>query len=99
MTLNGWLQIALYFVVLTALVVPFGRYMARILEGERTFLSPVLRPAEVFLYRISGVDETEEQHWITYTVALLLFNAAGFVVLYGRVSQVVGIVGRRNLRA
>jgi K+-transporting ATPase ATPase A chain len=82
MTLNGWLQIALYFVVLTALVVPFGRYMARILEGERTFLSPVLRPAEVFLYRISGVDETEEQHWITYTVALLLFNAAGFVVLY-----------------
>jgi K+-transporting ATPase ATPase A chain len=82
MTLNGWLQIALYFAVLTALVVPFGRYMARVLEGERTFLSPVLRPAEVFLYRISGVNETEEHHWLMYTVAMLLFNAAGFVVLY-----------------
>lgn len=82
MTLNGWLQIALYFVVLTALVVPFGRYTARVLEGERTFLSPVLRPVELFLYRVSGVNETQEQHWITYTVAMLLFNAAGFAVLY-----------------
>lgn len=60
MTINGWIQIALYFVVLTALVVPFGRYMARVLEGERTLLSPILRPVEVFLYRISGVNETEE---------------------------------------
>jgi K+-transporting ATPase ATPase A chain len=82
MTLNGWLQIALYFAILTGLVVPFGRYMARVLEGERTFMSPVLRPAEVFLYRISGVNETEEHHWLPYAVAMPLFNAAGFVVLY-----------------
>ena len=47
MTINGWLQIALYFAVLTALVVPLGRFMARVFEGERTFLSPVLRPVEV----------------------------------------------------
>jgi K+-transporting ATPase ATPase A chain len=82
MTINGWIQIAIYFVVLTALVVPLGRYMARVFEGERTFLSPVLRPVEIFLYRIAGVDETREQHWITYTVAMLLFNAAGFALLY-----------------
>jgi K+-transporting ATPase ATPase A chain len=82
MTVNGWLQIGFYFVVLTALVVPLGRFMARVFEGERTFLSPVLRPVEVFLYRVSGVDETREQHWITYTVAALLFNAAGFALLY-----------------
>ncbi len=82
MTINGWLQIAIYFAVLTALVVPLGRYMARVFEGERTFLSPVLQPVETFLYRVSGVDEKREQHWITYTVAMLLFNAAGFVLLY-----------------
>ena len=82
MTINGWLQIAIYFAVLTALVVPLGRYMARVFEGERTFLSPVLQPVETLLYRVSGVDEKREQHWITYTVAMLLFNAAGFVLLY-----------------
>ena len=59
MTVNGWLQIAFYFVVLTALVVPLGRYMARVFEGERTFLSPVLRPVETVLYRLAGVDETK----------------------------------------
>ena len=82
MTINGWIQIAIYFAVLTALVVPLGRFMARVFEGERTFLSPVLHPVEVFLYRASGVNETREQHWITYTVAMLLFNAAGFLLAY-----------------
>jgi len=82
MTFNGWLQIAIYFVILTALVVPLGRFMARVFEGERTFLTPVLRPVEMGLYRVAGVDETREQHWITYTVAMLLFNAVGFLAVY-----------------
>ncbi|MFZ1105996.1 MAG: potassium-transporting ATPase subunit KdpA [Hyphomicrobiaceae bacterium] len=82
MTINGWLQIAIYFAVLTAFVVPLGRYMARVFEGERTFLSPVLRPVELAFYRVSGIDERREQHWITYTVAMLLFNVAGFLLLY-----------------
>ncbi len=82
MTTNGWLQIAIYFAVLTALVVPLGRYMARVFEGESTVLSPALRPVETFLYRMSGIDENREQHWVTYTTAMLLFNAAGFVLLY-----------------
>jgi len=82
MTMNGWIQIAIYFVVLTALVVPLGRFMARVFEGERIFLTPVLQPVETVLYRIGGVDEKREQHWITYTVAMLLFNAAGFLVVY-----------------
>jgi potassium-transporting ATPase potassium-binding subunit len=81
MSVNGWIQIAIYFVVLTALVVPLGRFMARVFEGERTFLSPIFRPIEVGLYRVAGVDETREQHWITYTVAMLLFNAAGFLLV------------------
>jgi K+-transporting ATPase ATPase A chain len=82
MTLNGWIQIAIYFVVLTVLVVPLGRYMAQVFEGKWTFLTPVFGPVERGLYRIAGVDETREQHWITYTVAMLLFNAAGFACVY-----------------
>jgi potassium-transporting ATPase potassium-binding subunit len=82
MTPHGWVEIALYFVVLTALVVPLGRFMARVFDGERTFLSPVFRPVEAVLYRAAGVDERREQHWLTYTVAMLIFNAAGFLVVY-----------------
>src|SRR5690349_17012337 len=82
MSINGWIQIAIYFALLTALVVPLGRYMARVFEGERTLLSPVLRPVETAFYRVAGVREEREQHWITYTVAMLLFNAAGFALLY-----------------
>jgi K+-transporting ATPase ATPase A chain len=83
MTISGWLQIALYFVVLTALVLPVGRFMARVFEGERTFLSPLLRPVESALYRAAGVNQAREQDWVTYTVAMLLFNAAGFLIVYG----------------
>ena len=83
MTINGWLQIAFYFVVLTALVVPLGRFMASVFEGERTFLSPVLHPVETVIYRLAGVDEKKEQGWLTYTVAMLLFNAVGFLAVYG----------------
>ncbi|HTS40501.1 MAG TPA: potassium-transporting ATPase subunit KdpA [Xanthobacteraceae bacterium] len=83
MTANGWFQLAFYFVVLTALVVPLGRFMAHVFEGERTFLSPILRPVEAALYWAGGVDEKREQHWTTYTVAMLFFNAAGFLIVYG----------------
>jgi len=83
MTFNGWLQIALYCVLLVLLTKPLGGYMTRVFNGERTLLSPVLRPLERGLYRVSGVDETQEQHWVTYAVAMLAFSFAGFVVLYG----------------
>jgi potassium-transporting ATPase potassium-binding subunit len=82
MTINGWIQIAIYFAVLTALVVPLGGFMARVFAGERTVLSPVLRPVDSLLYRASGIDAMREQHWTTYTVAMLLFNAAGFLLAY-----------------
>lgn len=82
MTINGWLQIAIYVAVLTALAAPLGRFMARVFEGERTFLSPVLGPLERGFYRAAGVDETAEQSWIAYAVAMLVFNAAGFFLLY-----------------
>jgi potassium-transporting ATPase potassium-binding subunit len=82
MTINGWLQIALYCVILVLIVRPLGGYMTRVFNGERTFLSPILGPVERGLYRVSGVDARVEQHWTTYAVAMLLFHVAGFVVLY-----------------
>jgi K+-transporting ATPase ATPase A chain len=82
MTIVGWLQIIIYCAVVVALVVPLGGYMTRVFGGERTFLTPVLRPVEIVLYRIGGVDERREQHWTTYTIAMLLFHVGGFVILY-----------------
>ncbi|QHO74357.1 potassium-transporting ATPase subunit KdpA [Bradyrhizobium sp. CCBAU 051011] len=83
MTLIGWIQIILYCAVVVALVKPLGWYMTRVFNGESTFLSPVLRPVERGLYWIGGVDETREQHWLTYTVAMLLFHVGGFLIIYG----------------
>ena len=83
MTINGWAQIALYSVLLILLTKPFGGYLTRVFAGERTFLSPVLRPLEAGLYRICGVAEAEEQHWVSYAMAMLAFSLAGFAILYG----------------
>ena len=82
MTLIGWTQIALYCAIIVALTPIVGGYMTRVFNGERTFLSPVLRPVEGLIYRFGGVDEKNEQHWLTYTVAMLLFHAGGFAILY-----------------
>ena len=82
MTLNGWIQIALYGAVVLALVKPLGLYMTRVFNGERTFLSPILAPVERGLYRVSGIDARQEQHWLAYTGAVILFHILGFAVLY-----------------
>ena len=82
MTLDGWIQIALYCVVITLLVKPLGGYMTRVFSGERTFLSPVLGPVERGFYRLSGVDERVDQNWLTYAVSMLLFSLVGFASLY-----------------
>jgi len=82
MTFNGWLQIALFSVVIALLVKPFGGYMTRVFTGERTFLSPVLGPVERLFYRLSGVDEKSDQNWLTYAVSMLLFSLVGFASIY-----------------
>jgi len=82
MTANGWVQIAIYFLLVLVCVKPLGFFMARVFEGERTFLSPVFAPIERGIYRFCGVDRAEEQHWTTYTIAMLLFSVAGFATLY-----------------
>jgi K+-transporting ATPase ATPase A chain len=82
MTAIGWIQIILYCAIIVALVKPLGWYMTRVFNGERTFLSPILRPVEAGLYWLGGVDEKREQHWLTYTVAMLLFHVGGFLIIY-----------------
>src|SRR5450631_3514137 len=82
MTVIGWIQIVLYCAIIVALVPPLGWYMTRVFNGDRTFLSPVLRPVEGALYGLGGVDEKREQHWLTYTVAMLFFHVGGFLILY-----------------
>jgi K+-transporting ATPase ATPase A chain len=83
MTVIGWLQIILFSAIVVALAKPLGRYMTRVFNGERTFLSPVLRPVELGLYWVSGVEDRREQHWLTYTVSMLLFHVGGVLIIYG----------------
>jgi potassium-transporting ATPase potassium-binding subunit len=82
MSFDGWIQIALFCVVIVLITKPFGGYMTRVFTGERTLLSPVLGPIERLFYRLSGVDEKSEQSWLVYAVAMLLFNLVGFLSLY-----------------
>jgi K+-transporting ATPase ATPase A chain len=77
-----WLQTILFFVVLLALVKPLGSFMAKVFQGERTFLSPVLAPLEKLIYRISGVKPEDEMGWKRYAGSVLLFNLALFVSLF-----------------
>ncbi|MBS1819162.1 MAG: potassium-transporting ATPase subunit KdpA [Acidobacteria bacterium] len=82
MTLNGWLQI-LFFLATVALVTrPLGAYMARVFNGEPTWLAPVVRPCERLVFRLTGVDEQHEMRWTEYAVSLLLFSIVSMLVLY-----------------
>src|ERR1700720_3699978 len=82
MTIIGWVQIALFSVIVILITRPFGGYLTRVFNGERTFLTPLLRPVERAIYWCCGGDEKEEQHWLTYAVAMLLFSIVGFLTLY-----------------
>lgn len=82
MTLNGWIQILLYCVIVLLLVKPLGGYMYRVFSGDRTFLSPILGPVERVLYRVSGTSENEEQHWTAYAAGIIFFSLASFLAVY-----------------
>lgn len=82
MTPNGVLQILAYFAIILLLTRPTGLFMAKLFDGKRTFLHPILRRVETFTYRICGVQEQVEQRWTQYTFALIAFSVASFVVIY-----------------
>ena len=83
MTAIGWIQILLYCAIIVAITPVLGGYMTRVFNGERTFLSPVLRPVEAAIYWVGGVDEKREQTWLMYVIGMLLFHVGGFLILYG----------------
>ncbi len=82
MTFLGWVTIFGFAAILTAVALPLGRYMAHVFTGERTFLDPVLRRPERFLYRLMRVDPTKGQDWKAYAKCLILFSLAGWLILY-----------------
>jgi K+-transporting ATPase ATPase A chain len=83
MSANGWLQFALFSLLLLASVRPVGIYLARVLEGERTWLDPALRPIERLIYKLSGVNAGEEMNWREYAFAILGFSAVTMLLTYG----------------
>jgi potassium-transporting ATPase potassium-binding subunit len=82
MTAIGWLQAIVFFLIILALTKPLGSYMARVFQGERTWLSPVLVPVERLIYRICGVREDEEMTWYAYALSMLAFSLIGLAYLY-----------------
>jgi K+-transporting ATPase ATPase A chain len=91
MTMNGWIQIALYCAIIILITKPFGGYLTKVFNGERSLLSPLLRPLERGIYAVCGVDEKEDQHWLTYAIAMLAFTMAGFLSLYA-IQRLQGIL-------
>lgn len=82
MTINGWLQIVFYFVVVLLVTRPMGAFMARVFSRERTWLDPIMRPLEKLLYKVTRVDENHEMRWTEYSFAMLLFSGVSMLALY-----------------
>jgi len=82
MSLYSWIQLILFFAALLALAKPLGSYMARVFQGERTFLDCIIGPAERFIYRLSGVNPVEDMNWKTYAIAMMVFNTLGLLTVY-----------------
>ena len=91
MTLNGWLQILFFLLVIAAVTPLIGGYMARVFTRQKTWLDPVVRPVERLVYRLTGVNETREMRWTEYAVGVLMFSVVSMLVLYAmqRLQQVL----------
>ncbi len=101
MSTNGWLQFALYCLVLLATVRPVGTYLARVFEGQNTLLDRLLRPVERLIYRLCGVNSYAEMNWREYAFALLGFSAVSLLVTYGieRLQALLPILNPQKLAA
>jgi K+-transporting ATPase ATPase A chain len=82
MTVNGWLQIVFFLLVILAITKPLGIFMTKVFNRERTFLDPLLRPVELWTYRLTGVDEEQEMRWTEYAIAMLIYSGVTMVALY-----------------
>jgi len=82
MNIYSWIQLIFYMVVLIALAKPLGSFMAKVYQGEKTFLDPVFAPLERLIYRLGGVHADEEMNWKVYAIALMVFNVLSLFVVY-----------------
>jgi K+-transporting ATPase ATPase A chain len=91
MSANGWLQFAIFCIVLLATVRPVGAYLAHVLEGERTWLDPIFRPVERFLYKLCCIKAGKEMNWRQYAFAALGFSAVSLLLTYA-IERLQGLV-------
>ena len=91
MTIEGWLLIVVFLLLLTVLTRPLGGYLQRVFDGERTLLSPVLGPVERGFHALAGVRADEDQPWTDYAVAMLVFSLGGFLLLFA-IQQLQGLL-------
>ena len=82
MLLGDVLLIMLFLLILTIAAIPIGKYMSKVLTGKKTFMTPVIRPIEKFIYRICSIDENQEMTWKRYAYALIIFNIIGITFLF-----------------
>jgi len=82
MTLNGWLQILVFFLIILLITKPLGVFMVHVFNREKTFLDPLLRPVERLIYKLTRVDEKREMRWTEYAVTMLLFSGVSMLLLY-----------------
>src|SRR6476469_3945091 len=82
MTVNGWLQILFFFVIILLVTKPLGIFMTHVFDRKKTFLDPVLRPVERLIYKLTGVNEEREMRWTEYAITMLLFSVVSMLVLY-----------------
>src|SRR6202790_3433734 len=82
MTSSGWFQIIFFLLVIFAITKPLGVFLARVFNREKTFLDFALGPVERLIYRLCGVREDQEMHWVEYGTAMLLFSGTSMVLLY-----------------
>ena len=82
MTINGWLQIGVFLLVVLAVTPPLGAYMARVFNTQRTWLDPLMGPLERLIYRLTGVDSSRGMRWTEYAASLVLFSVVSMLVLY-----------------
>jgi K+-transporting ATPase ATPase A chain len=80
--MSDWVQLILFFVILAALIVPVGGFIAKVYTGERTFLSPLLDPVERWILSVSGVNSSEEMDWKMFAVAMMVFSLIGIVTVF-----------------
>src|SRR5664279_3082695 len=82
MTVNGWIQIVVFLLLVLAVTKPLGVFITRVFSRERTFLDPLLRPIERVIYKLCFIDENHEMRWTEYALAMLLFSAISMLLLY-----------------